>query len=86
MFNEVVRVSQDRWTHTDELLVNVAQRLDLLFRVTVMSNRDPAKPAPQFGPLFDYPRPGRERKPQSSGPQVVHPRDLARRMLMGGGG
>lgn len=82
MFNEIARRSQARWGHSEELLARICERLDVLLRVTVLANRDPKKSAPDMGPAFTYPRPGQTERPSESG--AVRPRDLARRMLMGG--
>lgn len=79
MFNEMAKVATNQWGHVEELLRLIAERLDVLLRVTVMANRDQKRAAPDFGAPFHYPRPG-----EAKTSIAVRPRDVARKMLGGG--
>jgi hypothetical protein len=75
----LAKARRDHWGHDEELLALIAELLDALIRVTVQLHSDPKK-RPRLPPVLRYPRPGTPSAPQRT---VIHPRDLARRMLAG---
>lgn len=72
--------SASRWGHVEEILAQIAERADMLLRVTVLSNRDPKKTAPNFGPQYRYPRPGQPEEKVA----VVRPGQLFASLIKGG--
>lgn len=55
----------ERWGHSEELLVVIAQMLDQLIRLTAKLH---AERPPHFGPPFDYPRPYQRERRQTDRP------------------
>lgn len=56
VFEELAAAHRDRWTHTDELLALLLEKLDQLYGFTVQAW---AKNPPRHRPPFRYPRPAR---------------------------
>lgn len=57
LLDELARAHRTRWTHSDELLALILERLDALFIYTVRAWSDPKKVPHQAPTPYRYPRP-----------------------------
>jgi hypothetical protein len=67
-----VRAHRNRWTHSDELLALILERLDALYSLTEVVNMKPKSRPSRMPKPYRYPRPAlRRKKPKYSTPEQV---------------
>lgn len=64
LLEQLVYAHQHRWTHTDELLALLLQKLDQLYLFTVRAWADPKKLPHNMPPPFEYRRPHAVAEPE----------------------
>lgn len=71
LFAEMIRAHSRRWTHSDELLALILERLDALYSLTEFVNTKESSRPRRLPPPLRYPRPGPKPKPKYSTPAEV---------------
>lgn len=71
LFDELSRAHRRRWTHGDELLALILEKLDQLLIVTVRAYSDPKKLSGPTPTPFRYPRPAAPPRRQGSTPTEI---------------
>jgi hypothetical protein len=67
----MVRAHRRRWTHSEELLALILERLDALYNLTEFVNMKESKRPSKLPKPLRYPRPGPKPKPRYSTPAEV---------------
>lgn len=65
------RAHSHRWTHSEELLALILERLDALYNLTEYVNTKPDRRSSKLPKPLRYPRPGPKPKPRYSTPDEV---------------
>lgn len=65
------RAHAHRWTHADELLALILERLDALYNLTEHVNTKPERRSSRLPKPIRYPRPGPKPKRRYSSPAEV---------------
>lgn len=66
-----MRAHSRRWTHADELLALILERLDALYNLTEIVNMEKSKRPSRLPKPIRYQRPGPKPKPRYSTPAEV---------------
>jgi len=71
LFAELSRAHRHRWTHADELLALILQKLDELVIITGRAYSDPKKVPARAPKPYRYPRPVEAKKTRGASPAEI---------------